>query len=78
VVELSAEMPTDEKLEVLLKTVAYISRHKLNAVLLLVHDSENARQVCKYAVNNSDLRDWLEKYDFKEMSRIVNGWAKLY
>ena len=29
VVELSAEMPTDEKLDALLKTVAYISRHKI-------------------------------------------------
>jgi hypothetical protein len=78
IVELSAEMPTDEKLEALLKTVAYVSRHKVDAVLLLVHDSENARQVCRFAVQNRDLRDWLEKYDFGEMSRIVDGWAKLY
>jgi hypothetical protein len=78
VVELSAEMPTDEKLDALLKTVAYISRHKIDAVLLLVHDSENARQVCKYAVQNRDLRDWLQKYEFTEMKRIVDGWAKLY
>ena len=78
VVELSAEMPTDEKLEALLKTVAYISRHKVEAVLLLVHDSENARQVCKFAVQNENLRNWLKTYDFKEMSRIVDGWAKLY
>jgi hypothetical protein len=78
VVELSAEMPTDEKLDALLKTAAYVSRHRLDAVLLLVHDSENARQVCRFAVQNRDLRDWLEKYDFKEMSRIVDGWAKLY
>ena len=78
VLELSAEMPTDEKLEALLKTVAYVSRHKVDAVLLLVHDSENARQVCRFAVQNENLRDWLEKYDFKEMSRIVDGWAKIY
>jgi hypothetical protein len=78
VVELSAEMPTDEKLEALLKTVAYVSKHKVDAVLLLVHDSENARQVIRFAVQNENLRDWLEKYDFKEMSRIVDGWAKLY
>jgi len=78
VLELSAEMPTDEKLDALLKTAAYVSRHKLDAVLLLVTDSENARQVCKFAVQNRDLRDWLEKYDFKEMIRIVDGWAKLY
>jgi hypothetical protein len=78
VLELSAEMPTDEKLDAMLKTAAYVSRHKLDAVLLLVHDSENARQVCRFAVQNRDLRDWLEKYDFKEMTRIVDGWAKLY
>jgi len=78
VLELSAEMPSDEKLEGLLKTVAYVSREKLTAVLLLVHDSENARQVCRFAVHNRGLRDWLEKYDFKEMTRIVDDWAKLY
>ncbi len=78
VLELSAEMPTDEKLNALLKTVAYVSRHKLDAVLLLVHDSENARQVCKFAVQNHAFRDWLEKYDFKEMTRIVDCWAKIY
>jgi len=78
VVELSAEMPTDEKLNALLKTVAYVSRHKLDAVLLLVHDSENAKQVCKFAVQNKDFRSWLEKYDFKEMSQIVDSWAKIY
>jgi hypothetical protein len=78
VLELSAEMPTDEKLDALLKTVAYVSRHKLDATLLLVHDSENAKQVCRFAVNNSDFRNWLEKYDFNEMSRIVDDWAKIY
>jgi hypothetical protein len=78
VLELSAEMPTDEKLDALLKTMAYVSRLKLDAVLLLVHDSENARQICRYAVQNHDLRDWFEKYRFEEITRIVDGWAKLY
>jgi hypothetical protein len=78
VVELSAEMPTDEKLNALLRTTAYISRHNLEAVLLLVHDSENARQVARFAVHNSDFRDWIEKYEFTEMQRIVDCWAKLY
>jgi hypothetical protein len=78
VVELSAEMPTDEKIDALLKTVAYISRHKIDAVLLLVHNSENAKQIAKFAVQNSDFRDWLANYDFKEMSRIVDCWAKIY
>lgn len=78
VVELSAEMPADEKLDALLKTVAYISRHKLDAVLLLVHNSENARQIAKFAVQNSDFREWLDKYEFTEMKRIVDNWAKIY
>jgi len=78
VVELSAEMPTDEKLEALLKTVAYISRHKIDAVLLLVHNSENARQVAKFAVQNTDFRAWLKEYEFVEMNRIVDEWAKIY
>jgi len=78
VVELSAEMPTDEKLDALLKTVAYISHHKIDAVLLLVHNSENAKQVAEFAVQNSDFREWLAKYEFKEMHQIINNWAKIY
>jgi hypothetical protein len=78
VVELSAEMLTDEKTDVLLKTVAYLSRHDLMGVLLLVHDSENARQVCRYAANNRAFREWLGKVEFSEMARIVDDWAKLY
>jgi len=78
VLELSAEMVTDEKAEALLKTVAYVSRHDLKAVLLLVHDSENAREICRYAVKNVEFRDWLRKNEFVEMSQIVDDWAKLY
>jgi len=78
VVELSAEMPSDEKLDALLKTMAYLSRHKIDAVLLLVHDSENAKQICRFAVQNTDFREWLVKHDFGEMRRIVDCWAKLY
>jgi len=78
VVELSAELPTDEKLEALLKTVAYISRHNLMATLLLVHDSENARQVARFAVHNNGFREWLDTYEFTEMQKIVDNWAKIY
>jgi hypothetical protein len=78
VVELSAEMLNDEKSEALLKTMAYISRYNLEAILLLVHDAENARQVARYAVSNADFRDWLRKYEFTEMTHIVDEWAKLY
>ncbi len=78
VLELSAEMLSDEKTEALLKTMAYVSLHNLKGLLLLVHDSENARQVCRYAVRNSEFRDWLKKFGFDEMGQIVNEWATLY
>jgi hypothetical protein len=78
VVELSAEMPTDEKLDAALKTVAYISRHDLMATLLLVHDSENARQIARYAVHSSEFREWLDAYEFTKMQKIVDNWAKIY
>jgi hypothetical protein len=78
VVELSAEMLTEEKTDALLKTLAYLSRHNLTGVLLLVHNSENARQVCRYAVKNSAFREWLKKYKFTEMTQIVDDWGKLY
>lgn len=78
VVELSAEMPTEEKLDALLKTVSYISRHDLMAVLLLVHDSENARQIARFAVHNADFNDWIRTNEFIKMQQIVSAWAKLY
>ena len=78
VVELSAEVLNEERIDALLKTVAYLSRHNLMGVLLLVYDSENARQVCRYAVNNSAFREWIEKFEFTEMARIVENWAKFY
>jgi len=78
VVELSGEMLTDEKTDALLRTVAYLSRHDLMGTLLLVHDSENAKQIARYAVQNSEFRDWLTKNEFFEMNRIVDGWAKHY
>jgi len=78
VVELSSELPTDEKLDALLKTVCYISRHDLMATLFLVHDSENARQVARFAVHNSAFREWLDTYEFKKMQKIVDNWAKIY
>ena len=76
VVELSGEMQTEEKTEALLKTVCYLSRQNLMGVLLLVHNSENAKQIARYAVQNSRFREWLTRYDFPEMNRIVESWAK--
>ncbi len=71
-------MLNEEKTEALLKTMAYLSKHDLKAVLLLVHDSENARQIARYAVHNGDFRDWVNKNEFTEMNRIVEDWAKIY
>lgn len=78
VVELSGEMLNDEKTEALLKIVAYLSRHDLMGVLLLVHDSENARQIARYAVKSNEYREWLSKNEFTEMNKIVDNWAKIY
>jgi hypothetical protein len=78
VVELSGEMLTDDKTAALLKTIAYLSRHDLVGTLLLVHDSENARQIVRYAVHNGKFREWLGKYEFTEMNKIVENWANLY
>lgn len=78
VVELSGEMQTPEKTDALLKTVTYLSRTKLLGILLLVHDSENARQIAEYAVNNNEFRDWLNRFDFEEMNQIVDKWEKIY
>jgi hypothetical protein len=77
-VELSGEMLTDEKADVLLKTVAYLSRYNLIGILLLVHDAENARQIARYAVKNTEFRDWLNKFEFAEMNKIMENWAKIY
>ncbi|HKZ87974.1 MAG TPA: hypothetical protein VJ066_02300 [Candidatus Bathyarchaeia archaeon] len=77
-VELSGEMLTDMKAEPLLKTVAYLSRYNLIGILLLVHDAENARQIARWAVNNKEYREWLSKYEFTEMNKIVDDWAKFY
>jgi hypothetical protein len=71
-------MPTDEKMTALLKTVAYLSRHNIVAVLLLVHDSENARRVAQFAVHNEEFQEWLKLYDFPKMKKIVDNWAKIY
>ena len=78
VVELSAEMLTDQKTDALLKTMSYLSKYDLMGILLLVHNSENARQVCRYAVKSNDFRKWLREFEFNEMTRIVDNWESIY
>ena len=77
VLELSAEMPNFEKTDALLKTIAHLSRRNFKAILLLVHDSNNAKQIIEFAVKNKDFRDWLIQFDFSEMLRIVEKWATI-
>jgi hypothetical protein len=78
VLELSAEMPNFEKMDSLLKTIAHLSKHSFKAILLLVHDSKNAMQISEFAVKNNDFRDWLAKFEFSEMIKIVEKWATIY
>jgi hypothetical protein len=78
VVEISGEMQTPEKTEALLKTVGILSRLDLMGTLLLVHDSENAREIARFAVHNETFRSWLSNSDLPKMERIVSNWAKFY
>ena len=78
VLELSAEMPNFEKMDALLKTIAHLSKYNFKAILFLVHDSKNAMQIIEFAIKNKDFRDWLIKFDFSEMLRIVDKWSSIY
>jgi hypothetical protein len=78
VVEVSGEMPTAEKNDALLKTVGQLSKLDLMGTLLLVHNSENARQIAHFAVHNEAFRDWLSRSNLPKMDRIVDNWAKFY
>lgn len=77
-VELSAEMPNDTKLNALLKTMAYVSRHDIEGIFLLVHSSENARQVCEYAAKNMDLQRWFDSHGFSKMLELIDKWKTFY
>jgi hypothetical protein len=78
VLELSAEMTNFEKMDSLLKTIAHLSKRSFKAILLLVHDSKNATQMREFAVKNKDFRDWLAKFEFSEMIKIVEEWTSIY
>jgi hypothetical protein len=71
-------MQTEEKTEALLKTVAYLSRHNLMAVLFLVNNSKNAKEIAQFAVRNESFRDWLGRCEFSEMIKIVDNWSKIF
>jgi hypothetical protein len=77
-IELSAEIPREVETRAMLRAVAYISRLDVEAILLLVHDAERAKDICKTAVNDSNYRGWLEKFGFENMNKIIDRWEKIY
>ena len=77
-IELSAEIPREVETRAMLRAVAYISRHNVEAILLLVHDAERAKDIARTAVNDSNYRGWLDKFGFENMSKIINKWEKIY
>jgi hypothetical protein len=77
-VELSAEIPRPVETKAMMRAVAYISRHNIEAILLLVHDSERARDIARTAVNDINYRDWLEKFGFENMNKIIDKWESIY
>jgi hypothetical protein len=77
-IELSAEIARPVETKALLRTVAYISSHNVEAILLLVHDAERAKEVCRTAVNDSNYRGWLDKFGFEKMTKVIDNWEKIY
>lgn len=77
-IELSAEIHRPIETKALLRTVAYISRYDVEAVLLLVHDAERAKDICRTAINDNNYRNWLETFGFKNMTNIIENWEKIY
>lgn len=77
-IELSAEIPREIETRAMLRAVAYVSRHNVEAILLLVHDKERAKAICRTAINDSNYRGWLAKFGFENMNKILDKWEKIY
>ena len=77
-IELSAEIAKTIETKALLRTIAYVSSHEVEAVLLLVHNAERAKDICRTAVNDRNYRCWLDRFGFDKMSEIVDRWEKIY
>lgn len=76
-VELSAELLDDFKMNALLKTMAYVSRHNVEGILLLVHSSADAERIRDYAVKNVELQQWFKRHDFPRIIQIIEDWKGL-
>lgn len=77
-IELSAEIPRKIETKALLRTVAYVSRHNIEAILLLVHNAERAKELCRTAINDKNYRSWLTKFGFENMNKIIEKWEEIY
>lgn len=77
-IELSAEISREAETKYLLKTMAYVSRNDVDAILLLSHTADRLKEICRTAVHDTNYRDWLDKFEFKKMIRIVERWEKIY
>ncbi|MEM1660339.1 MAG: hypothetical protein QXR17_04255 [Candidatus Bathyarchaeia archaeon] len=77
-VELSAEIPNETKINALLKMMAYVSRHNVEGIFLLVYDSNNAKQICEYAVKNNELQVWFKNHGFSRMLELIEYWKQFY
>lgn len=76
--ELSAEIGGEVEIKALLKAMAYVSRHDIEALLLLVHTANRAKQICKTAVQDTNFRKWLDDFHFENMTKILEKWEKTY
>ncbi len=77
-IELSAEISGEIETKSLLRTVAYVSSHDVEAILLLVHTAERAKEICRTAVQDKNYRGWLEKFGFKNMTKLIERWEEIY
>ncbi|MEM2537103.1 MAG: hypothetical protein QXK29_03055 [Candidatus Bathyarchaeia archaeon] len=77
-IELSAELLNEVKLNALLKTMAYLSRHRIEGVLLLVHSSADAERIREYAVKNVELQQWFERHGFPKIMHVIEEWKSLH
>jgi hypothetical protein len=77
-IELSAEISGEAETKSLLRTMAYVSRNGVDAILLLSHTADRLKDICRTAVHDINYRDWLDKFEFKSMIKIIERWEKIY
>jgi hypothetical protein len=77
-IELSAEISGEIETKALLRTVAYVSSHNVEAILLLVHTADRAKEICRTAIKDSNYRGWLKKFGFGNMTKIIERWERIY